>query len=134
MTGHPPAEFALHVVHEPPSLYVRVSGELDYDTGDDLVAAVTGILSDDAEPLDEVRLDFGTLTHIDASGLAALLLVHRRAGARGAALYLDNRPDVLERMLHVTNVLDHLTGPAETAPGSDEDREDGEVTGTGSSV
>ncbi|MFI8292124.1 STAS domain-containing protein [Streptomyces sp. NPDC085614] len=134
MTGHPPAEFALAVVHEPPSLRVRVRGELDYDTGDDLVAAVTGILADDAEPLDEVRLDFGALTHIDAPGLAALLLIHRRAAARGAVLHLDNRPDVLERMLQVTNVLDHLTGPAETGPGSSEARDDGEVSGTGSSV
>ncbi|KOX26085.1 hypothetical protein ADL06_16725 [Streptomyces sp. NRRL F-6491] len=91
---------------------VRVNGDLDYDTCGELVDAVTENLRDGGEPPRGVRLDFGGLTHIDSSGLSALLLVHRRSSALGATLYLDNRPDFLERMLHITNVLDHLTGPA----------------------
>ncbi|WP_411070220.1 STAS domain-containing protein [Streptomyces sp. cmx-4-25] len=104
-------EFALGLVREPDSLYVRVSGDFDYDTCDELVDVVTENLTGDGTPPRGVRLDFGGLTYIDSSGLSALLLVHRRASALGATLYLDNRPDFMERMLHITNVLDHLTGP-----------------------
>ncbi|MFE5829222.1 STAS domain-containing protein [Streptomyces sp. NPDC056508] len=108
-------EFTLGVVREPGSLHVRVSGDLDYDTCDELVDAVTEKLAEGGPPRG-IRLDFAGLTHIDSSGLSALLLVHRRANAAGATLYLDNRPDFLERMLRITNVLDHLTGPAAGQP------------------
>ncbi|MGW3561279.1 STAS domain-containing protein [Streptomyces sp. NPDC000963] len=104
-------EFALDLVRKSDSLYVRVSGDFDYDTCDELVEAVTGSLTGDGSPPRGIRLDFGGLTYIDSSGLSALLLVHRRASALGATLFLDNRPDFLERMLQITNVLDHLTGP-----------------------
>ncbi|MFE6461585.1 STAS domain-containing protein [Streptomyces cinereoruber] len=111
MNGFPPTEFVLGLAREPGSLYVRVIGDLDYDTCDELVDAVTEHLTGDGAPPRGIRLDFDGLTHIDSSGLSALLLVHRRASALGATLHLDNRPDFLERMLHMTNVLDHLTGP-----------------------
>ncbi|MER7909397.1 STAS domain-containing protein [Streptomyces sp. NPDC096068] len=112
MNGFPSTEFILDVVRESVSLYVRVSGDLDYDSCDELVDAVTENLRGGGAPPRGVRLDFDGLTHIDSSGLSALLLVHRRASALGAVLYLENRPDFLERLLHITNVLDHLTGPA----------------------
>ncbi|MGW9447349.1 STAS domain-containing protein [Streptomyces sp. NPDC055632] len=116
MNNFTSTEFALGVVREPGSLHVRVSGDLDYDTCDELVDAVTEKLAEGGPPPRGIRLDFAGLTHIDSSGLSALLLVHRRAGAVGATLYLDNRPDFLERMLRITNVLDHLTGPAAGQP------------------
>ncbi|MGW4560933.1 STAS domain-containing protein [Streptomyces sp. NPDC004561] len=111
MTDLSPAEFAVDCVREPDTLTVRVGGELDYDTSDDLLDAVTGHLTGEQEPWRDVRLDFSELTWIDSSGLAALLMIHRRTSALGATLHLDNRPDVLERMLHITNVLGHLTAP-----------------------
>jgi anti-anti-sigma factor len=110
MSDLPPAEFTVTVHREPATLIVRVGGELDYDTSDDLVATVTENLTGDEAPPRAVRLDFSDLTWIDSSGLSALLMVHRRTRALGAALHLDNRPDVLERMLRMTNVLDHLLG------------------------
>ncbi|GGX59249.1 STAS domain-containing protein [Streptomyces minutiscleroticus] len=111
MTGLPPTEFVLVARHEPPALTVRVAGELDYDTSEDLVGAVVEHLSEAAQ-IHDVHLDFSGLTWIDSTGLSALLTVHRHVGAAGATLHLDNRPGVLERMLHMTNVLDHLTAPA----------------------
>lgn len=112
MTASPPAEFTLVVRREPAVLTVRVNGELDYDTSDDLVDEVIGHLAADQDPPREVRLDFGALTWIDSSGLSALLMIHRRTSALGAALRLDHRPEFLERLLRITNVLDHLTAPA----------------------
>lgn len=125
MTTSPPAEFTLIVRREPATLTVRVGGELDYDTSEDLVEAITRNLTGQETPPRAVRLDFQTLTWIDSSGLSALLMVHRRTRVLGATLHLDNRPDVLERMLHVTNVLDHLTSPATLPEGGNAEEEDG---------
>ncbi|MCS0603044.1 STAS domain-containing protein [Streptomyces sp. LP11] len=111
MTSLSPAEFALSFFREPATLTVRVCGELDYDTSEDLVDAVVARLEEGPPPR-EVRLDFGALTWIDSSGLAALLMIHRRTDSAGAVLRLENRPGFLERLLHVTNVLEHLTAPA----------------------
>ncbi|MEW2304955.1 STAS domain-containing protein [Streptomyces sp. NPDC006655] len=112
MTDFRPTEFAVTVAHEPATLSVRVRGELDYDTGDDLIDIVAEHLAADGAPPHEVRVDFHGLTWIDSTGLAALLMVHRRTSAVGATLRLDNRPEVLERVLRLTNVLDHLTAGA----------------------
>ncbi|MFF4169533.1 STAS domain-containing protein [Streptomyces sp. NPDC001744] len=122
MNHFPSLEFTLGIVRKSTSLYVSVGGEFDYDTCDELVDAVTEHLSAGGAPLRDVRLGFGGLTHIDSSGLAALLLIHRRVSARGAALHLDDRPDFFERMLRITNVLDHLTGPV-GGEGAREDEE-----------
>ncbi|MDH6553965.1 anti-anti-sigma factor [Streptomyces sp. SAI-117] len=110
MSGLSPAEFAVTVTRENATLVARVDGELDYDTSDDLVTVVTENLNGDDGPPGAVRLDFSGLTWIDSSGLSALLMIHRRARALGADFHLDNRPEVLERMLLMTNVLDHLLG------------------------
>ncbi|MER6470856.1 STAS domain-containing protein [Streptomyces collinus] len=135
MTTLPPSEFTLSFAHDPATLTVRVAGELDYDTSDDLLEAVIEHLTADQAPLRDVRLDFSELTWIDSSGLSALLMIHRRASAVGAALHLDNRPDFLERMLHITNVLDHLTaqppGVRDARNGRAAVEEDDGVTGTG---
>ncbi|WKE70338.1 STAS domain-containing protein [Streptomyces sp. WP-1] len=111
MTLTPPAEFTVAARREHATLVVRVGGELDYDTSDELVAEVVRHLTAGLPPPAAVRLDFGALTWIDSSGLSALLMIHRRTSALGATLHLDDRPEILERLLRVTNVLDHLTAP-----------------------
>ncbi|MEU6478095.1 STAS domain-containing protein [Streptomyces sp. NPDC047017] len=111
MNAHPPGEFSLTVTREASALTVRLAGELDYDTGDELVATVVAHLGGRPHPR-EVRLDFGGLTWIDSSGLAALLMAHRHISAAGADLHLDHRPDFLDRRLRRTDILGHLTEPA----------------------
>ncbi|QTE01489.1 STAS domain-containing protein [Streptomyces cyanogenus] len=129
MTNLHPTEFTVTVYRTAGTLTVRVAGELDYDTSDGLTDMVARHLTaDQAEPSD-VRLDFRDLTWIDSSGLTALLVVRRRTAAVGATLHLDHRPDVLERMLRLTNVLDHLTAPASGEGTTDRQEEDG-ITGT----
>ncbi|MER6348709.1 STAS domain-containing protein [Streptomyces sp. NPDC001595] len=107
MTEHPLHAFRLTVREEPATLTVRISGDLDHDTGPELVDAVSDHLTPGVR---DVRLDFHALGHIDSLGLSALLMVHRRTSAAGAALHLDHRPAALERVLRQTNVLTHLTG------------------------
>ncbi|OIJ68098.1 STAS domain-containing protein [Streptomyces mangrovisoli] len=126
MTKLPPSEFTLRVLAGPTELTVRLAGELDYDTSDDLIETVLEQLAAHSELLD-VRLDFTDLTWIDSTGLSVLLMIHRRTSAAGVRLHLDHRPDVLERMLRITNVLDHLTAPVAccAAPAFESDDGDG---------
>ncbi|GHE41598.1 sulfate transporter [Streptomyces longispororuber] len=127
MTSLPPFEFSLSIHREPGALIVRLAGDLDYDTSDDLVDAVTEHMA--AHPrLADVRLDFHELTWIDSAGLSALLMIRRRTGAAGVTLHLDNRPTVLNRLLDMTNVLDHLTAPA-TREAEGDGRTDGRTEG-----
>ncbi|MEU8587510.1 STAS domain-containing protein [Streptomyces sp. NPDC048664] len=103
-----PTEFTVTAHRGTSTLTVRVTGELDYDTSDEFLDTVTDHLAR-RPALHEVRLDFRDLQWIDSSGLSALLMIHRRAVATDVLLHLDNRPDFLNRMLDITNVLDHLT-------------------------
>ncbi|WP_053708519.1 STAS domain-containing protein [Streptomyces sp. NRRL B-3648] len=112
MTPLHPTEFTVTVYRTAGTLIVRVAGELDYDTCDGLTDMAARHLTAGQADLGAVRLDVRDLTWIDSSGLSALLTVRRRAADIGATLYLDHRPDVLERMLRLTNVLDHLLAPA----------------------
>ncbi|CAL9358284.1 hypothetical protein SUDANB108_00607 [Streptomyces sp. enrichment culture] len=129
MTNLPPIQFTVTADREPPTLTVRVGGELDYDTCGEFVDAVVRELYDATE-LRDVRLDFTDLAWIDSSGLSALLMIHRHTSTAGTILHLDHRPEFLERMLELTNVLDHLTAPAAPA-GIEADGRRGDVTGAG---
>ncbi|MEW2134165.1 STAS domain-containing protein [Streptomyces sp. NPDC005435] len=111
MTHLTPSEFTLTFRREPATLIVMIGGELDHDTSNDLLDEVGQELTACRPFPRDVRLEFGELEHIDSSGLTALLMIHRRTSALGATLHLDNRPPHLERMLRLTNVLDHLTAP-----------------------
>lgn len=92
-------------------LAVRVSGDLDHHSSDELVGLVRVMLLDEPRPT-AVRIDFGHLGALDSMGLSALLMVRRLARAAGAALHLDRRPPHLDRLLDLTGTLDHLTDPA----------------------
>ncbi|SED99589.1 anti-anti-sigma factor [Streptomyces misionensis] len=120
MTGYFPAEFSVEITEHPAGCTVRIAGELDYDTSDELVETVVRHLRG-RRHTGEVRLDFGGLTWIDSSGLSALLMIHRTTSALGAALRLDNRPGFLDHRLRLTDILDHLTGPVRAGglPGSE---------------
>ena len=87
-----------------------VDGELDYETTSDLEAAVRGVLA--SRPgLRELRLDCGRIRFCDTIGLAGLLNIRRDADNAGVALVLHNRSATLERLLELTGILQHLTGP-----------------------
>jgi anti-anti-sigma factor len=90
---------------------IRLDGDLDYDTGDELLGALTRKLSD-TTGLGELHLDCTKLDFCDSWGLSVLLMIHRRVAAMGATLHLDNRREPLERLLERTHTLIHLTGPA----------------------
>ncbi len=95
------------------------AGELDYETTDDFVNAVTRLLGQQPRP-PQVRINLAELTFCDSAGLSGLLLMHRRAGEAGVDLHLDPRPGFLDRMLEITGTFEHLVPAArrdENAPG-----------------
>lgn len=95
---------------------LHVAGELDYATTPDLIDTASAHL--DRDDLRELHLDFQHLTWCDSSGLAGLLLIHRRTTAAGVGLRLLNRPATLDRILTMTGTLDYLT----TSPAEESDR------------
>ncbi|MFG1869883.1 STAS domain-containing protein [Micromonospora arborensis] len=78
---------------------LRLAGELDYDTAPDLVAAAADLRGDE-----QVLIDLGGVTLCDSSGLSALLVLHRAAGA--IRLTGVRRP--LQRMLDRTGLTELL--------------------------
>jgi anti-anti-sigma factor len=98
------------------SATVHVGGDLDFQSTDQLLAAVSGLLTDDPAPSD-LHLDFADLAFCDSAGLSALLLIHRKTCAAGVELHLDRRPAHLERILDITGVREYLTTrPTPDAP------------------
>ncbi|MFG2415385.1 STAS domain-containing protein [Streptomyces goshikiensis] len=118
----PPHGFDSSQLHLVPShrteegvLHLEVHGFLDFDSSEDFLTAVTGHLAD-TPGLRSLRLDCSGLGGIDSTGLAMLLMLHRRTTAAHVTLRLEARPPSLDRMLTITGAMDHLVprGTGET--------------------
>ena len=105
-----------HSEPRPGVALVALTGDLDYDTSDELADAADAALQAVADP-HELRLDCAGLGFCDSYGLSALLMLRRRSAAAGIALRLDNRGRALDRLLRITSTWEHLTGehPADRA-------------------
>ncbi|MCG5457055.1 STAS domain-containing protein [Micromonospora sp. PSH03] len=80
---------------------LRLTGELDYDSAPELIAAAAELRGDDAP----VLVDLTGVTLCDSSGLSALLVVqHRAAGA----IRLTGVSPQLQRMLDRTGLSELL--------------------------
>ncbi|MFD6238928.1 STAS domain-containing protein [Streptomyces diastaticus] len=93
----------------PGTLGLRLAGSLDHESADALVRAVARHLETPPAPR-LLRLECAGLTTCDALGLAALLMLGRRARAADCLLRLGNRPARLEKLLAVTGTHGYLVG------------------------
>ncbi|MEU0225161.1 STAS domain-containing protein [Streptomyces sp. NPDC006284] len=121
MTTRPQNDFHVTVTPlESGEVLLRLSGDLDYDSADELLAAARDRLA--LEPVPRVvRLDCARLTTCDSMGLATLLMIERLAGDIGAALRLDGRPHFLARLLEVTGTTEYFVpAPSAESPASTE--------------
>ncbi|MEV7452835.1 MULTISPECIES: STAS domain-containing protein [Streptomyces] len=91
--------------------HIRITGDLDWDSADELTEAARALLRADPAPR-RLRLDCARLTLCDSLGLASLLMVHRACGEAGTPLHLDNRPEVLRRLLDLTGTAELFDGSA----------------------
>ncbi|MEU6532845.1 STAS domain-containing protein [Streptomyces sp. NPDC046928] len=81
--------------------HIRVTGDLDWDSADDLTEAARALLRADPAP-PRLHLDCARMTLCDSLGLASLLTIHRGCAEAGVRLHLDNRPAPLRRLLDMT--------------------------------
>jgi len=86
---------------------MRLAGDLDYESIDELVDASSQILAQQGD-LADLYLDFSELTFLDSAALSGLLLIHRRTSHSGLELHLDHRPLFLDRVLEVTGLFEHF--------------------------
>ncbi|MEE1757037.1 STAS domain-containing protein [Streptomyces sp. SP18CS02] len=99
----------------PDVVEIRISGDLDYETADDLVRAVDEVLA--ARPdVRELALHCGGAGMCDSMGLSALLMVKRRTLAQGVRLRLVERPPALTRLLGLTGTDVYLGDDRAAAP------------------
>ncbi|MEU5824766.1 STAS domain-containing protein [Streptomyces sp. NPDC047803] len=110
MTSHPD-HLHLTTTDFRDSVLVEIHGDLDYAGADRLVAEIASRLSERTAP-SELRLRCAHLGAVDSMGISALLMIRRLTTAAGVRLHLDDRPDKLERLLDLTGIRDHLTGPS----------------------
>jgi anti-anti-sigma factor len=103
------------------SATLRVVGDLDYLTIDDLVDTASQLLAQQVG-LVNLHLDLSGLTFLDSAALSGLLLIRRRTTQSDVQLHLDHRPPFLDRVLHVTGLFQHFVS-------SDSDAEAGDQTG-----
>lgn len=110
MTTPPPDHLRLTRVDTGDRVRIELDGDLDFYTADLLVSETTAQL--EARPaLRSLHLHCGGLGVVDSMGLSALLMISRRTTAAGVRLHLEDRPANLDRLLHITGTLDHLTAP-----------------------
>ena len=103
------------------SAWLRVVGDLDYLTIDEVVDTATRLLADQLD-LVNLHLDFEGLTFLDSAALSGLFLIYRRTSQAGVRLHFDHRPPILERVLHVTGLFGHFVSPHSDAPAADRTR------------
>jgi anti-anti-sigma factor len=106
--------YSLAITKAGRSAYVRVTGDVDYETADEVIEAASQLLTEQAE-LTDLRLDFSGLTYLDSGALSGLLLLHRRTTQSGVRLHLEHRPAFLDRVLQVTGLYGHFTASHSTA-------------------
>lgn len=98
--------YSLKITTAARSATIRVAGDLDYQTADDLVEVASQLLGRRA--LSDLHLDFSQLAFLDSAALSGLLMLHRRTSQAGIELHLDCRPPFLDRVLQVTGLFDHF--------------------------
>ncbi|GII25856.1 STAS domain-containing protein [Planosporangium mesophilum] len=109
----PPLDLALTETADT-ELTLTAHGRLDADTVDDLTEAFQVVLTQPG--LTRVLLDFGALTSVDSSGVAALAAAPEQAQRHGVAVTIVSCGAEVRRALELSGVYEHLTQAPTGAP------------------
>jgi anti-sigma B factor antagonist len=93
----------------PGAVTLRVSGEVDIGEKDDFCRAIAECAHD---LITMVVLDLTQVTYLGSAGLSAMLAGQRLLKSRGVPLYVDGCSDIVERVLQVSQLRDHLPRPS----------------------
>ncbi|MET9496140.1 STAS domain-containing protein [Streptomyces sp. NPDC006552] len=94
---------------------VTLTGDLDYETAPELLAAVTALA---APAGTTVTLDLSGVEFLDSGGINVLLRARAALQERGAELAVRRPSAVVERIFHITG-LDTVLAPAPQAAAGD---------------
>ncbi|WP_406090683.1 STAS domain-containing protein [Streptomyces sp. NBC_01013] len=109
MTAMPRPSFKLAAEAGPEAVRLRLAGDLDYDTADELLQYAHRCMAEQSR-LRALHLDCSQLRACDSMGVSTLIQIHRSSTARDVRLHLENPPPFLERLLRVTGIR-HLFAP-----------------------
>ena len=88
------------------SAAVRLSGDLDIVTSDDVKRELVGLIDAGHTAL---ALDLSDVGFVDSSGLGVLVAVHRHAEAQGGGFVVRSAPPQVRRLFEITRLGDLLT-------------------------
>ncbi|MFF8387793.1 STAS domain-containing protein [Streptomyces kanasensis] len=92
---------------------LRIAGDLDYATSEELRTHVTGLR---LEPGQCLVLELGGMEFCDSSGITALLVARHHATAAGADVALTAVPDHTRRILRIVGLDQIFTIRPDGAP------------------
>ena len=125
--GFPPARLDVRRDHDPGGqVRMSLTGEIDMSSVGTLAHALAALQRTAAS----LVIDLADVTFLDSTGIAALVIAHRRAVAAGRTLTVVNAQAGVRRVLDITGALATLTGAA--ASGIDHHERDAGNPGTGS--
>lgn len=108
------APFSVHPGPEPDGARLVLTGRVDRDAEDDLLAAFTA--ATDTDP-DRVVLDFAQATYINSSGLAAIVALLADARARGITVAARGLTSHYRQLFEITRLTDLVEVEPAPEPG-----------------
>jgi len=108
----PPAPLRVrHDVDPSGSVRMILTGEIDVSSVDLLARGLAAVPATDS-----LVIDLAGVTFLDSTGLAALVVAHRRAAAAGRTLAVVNARGIVRRVLDITGMFPILAGRDPTPP------------------
>jgi anti-anti-sigma factor len=97
-----PSPLSIGVDHDGSTVVLRLHGELDLATAEQLRRRIRTVLAEH-DP-HRLLLDLAELTFADSSGLAVLVWAHKRLASRDRQLRLHHPHRQIRRILHITGL------------------------------
>ncbi len=88
--------------HHGPCSVLRLRGELDVSTDDDVRREIRAVLHSHNPQI--LVLDLSELAFTDSTGLATMVWAHKRMAERGHQLLLADPNSLILRLLHITGL------------------------------
>ena len=92
---------------QPPAAMLRLSGDIDLATADDVVARGAKLLTH-RPPGVPLIVDLGEVTFLDSSGLSALVRLRRAAEAQGSQVLLRDVPQRVTVLLELAGLAEYF--------------------------
>ena len=92
---------------QPPAAMLRLSGDIDLATADDVVMRGANLLTHSQSGVPLI-VDLGEVTFLDSSGLSALVRLRRAAEAQGCQVLLQDVPDRVAALLELAGLAEYF--------------------------